>query len=97
MYLILVMRFQKLNGGLSLRFLPFWNPQDVYFQVQALNSNHTQRKKRDQVILSNLLVLVRNCTVKSFSRINQLKHGLTMISLLGGGGFVHPLRFPSPA
>jgi len=42
-----------LNGGLSLGILPFWNPLNVYFQVQALVFNHTDKRMRDQWLFPN--------------------------------------------
>jgi len=64
-----------------LIFLHFWIPYDVYFQVQALNSNHALSKARDQGILSNLLILVQHCTVKCFGGNHLLNHDLNLISL----------------
>ena len=84
MYPVLFISFLKLHFGLSLGFLPFWNPKDVYFQVAALNSNHAHKKMGDQGVLLNRLVLHLNYTVKCFSRINLLKHSLTLTSLSEG-------------
>jgi len=46
-YPVLLMRFHKLNGGLSL--------QNVYFQVEALVFNHTHKRMRDQGLFPNRL------------------------------------------
>jgi len=62
-------------------FLHFWNPYDLYFQVQVLISNHAQEKLGDQGILSNRSVLVQNCMAKCFSGITLLKLDLTLIYL----------------
>jgi len=56
--LVLFISLLKLHCGLSLEFLNFWNPNDVYFQVQAFISNHAHKKMGDQGILFNRLVLV---------------------------------------
>jgi len=90
---VLFIALLKLHCGLSLELLHFWNPYDVYFQIQAFISNHAHKKMGDQCILSNRPVLVQNCMVKCFSRITLLKHDLTLISLQGV--CTHPKVSPS--
>jgi len=73
-------------------FLHFWNPQDVFFQIQALISNHAHKRIEDQRHLPNRPDLVPFCTVGSLGVITLLKPCLSLISWLGG--FLHTLNFP---